>query len=136
MAGAACQTATAPAPSTKLGTAPLLPTLGAFQVGNLLLELCTPRAGEMEVLAGLPDDQRIGVGVVNQKLSDVEALEDVLARAEHAVQLFGAERVLLVPDCGFATFADNPISSAATAEKKLARMAEVAARLRDRHKMG
>ena len=36
-----------------------------------------------------------------------------------AVDLFGQERVLLTPDCGFATFADNPVASANTAEAKL-----------------
>ena len=53
-----------------------------------------------------------------------------------AIQMFGASRVRLNPDCGFATFADNPISSAATAEKKLANMAQAAARLRERHHLG
>jgi hypothetical protein len=32
-------------------------------VGTLTLELRTPRAGELDVLAGLPDDRRVGVGV-------------------------------------------------------------------------
>ena len=38
--------------------------------------------------------------------------------------------VLLVPDCGFATFADNPVTSTAIAQAKLAAMAEAAARLK------
>ena len=42
-------------------------------------------------------------------------------RAEKAIQSFGADRVLLNPDCGFATFADNPITAATIAEKKLSR---------------
>ena len=69
---------------------------------------------------------RIGVGVVNQKRADVESVEEILARAEAAVRLFGAERVLLTPDCGFATFADNPISSSTIAEAKLAAIVEAA----------
>ena len=35
------------------------------------------------------------------------------------MRLFGPERVLLNPDCGFATFADNPIASAEIARGKL-----------------
>jgi 5-methyltetrahydropteroyltriglutamate--homocysteine methyltransferase len=112
---------------------PLLPLLSRATVGTLLLELATPRAGELDVLRALPDDKRIGVGVVNQKLPWVEPLDEVLARAERAVRLFGSERVLLNPDCGFATFADNPLAAAAGAQRKLAVIAEAARVLRRRH---
>ena len=98
---------------------PLLPLLCELQVGTYFLELCTPRAGELEVLRDLPADRRIGIGSVNQKLDHVESVGEIVRRAEAAVRLFGADRLLLTPDCGFATFADNPIASAEVAEKKL-----------------
>lgn len=110
--------------------APLLQTLKAMRVGAYLLEMCTPRAGEMELLRELPADARIGVGVVNQKSAAVEACDDIQARIRRAVDLFGADRLLLHPDCGFATFADNPICAAVPAEDKLARIAEAVARVR------
>ena len=47
--------------------APLIDLLSAVDVGTLFLELSTERAGEIDVLAGLPDDKRIGVGIVNPK---------------------------------------------------------------------
>jgi 5-methyltetrahydropteroyltriglutamate--homocysteine methyltransferase len=112
---------------------PLLPLLSRVPVGTLFLELATPRAGELEVLRALPDDRRIGVGVVNQKRPEPEPVEAVLARAERAVQLFGVERVLLNPDCGFATFADNPIAPARLATAHLATIAAAARTLRARH---
>jgi len=59
----------------------------------------------------------------------------VLARAERAVQLFGPERVLLNPDCGFATFADNPIASARLATAMLGSIAAAARALRVRHRV-
>src|SRR5258708_34002910 len=90
---------------------PLLPLLSRAPVGTLFLELATPRAGELEVLAKLPADKRIGVGVVNQQMPRIESVEEVLSRAYKAVRLFGIDRVLLAPVCGFATFADDPISS-------------------------
>ena len=99
---------------------PLLEVLKRAQVGTLFLELCTERAGEAEVLRGLPGDKRIGIGVVNQKLDAVEPVEAIRRSIAHAADLFGAERVLLTPDCGFATFADNPVASARVAEAKLA----------------
>jgi len=114
---------------------PLLGLLGRAPVGTLLLELATPRAGELEVLRALPETKRIGVGVVNQKTPRVETADEVLARAERAVQLFGVERVLLNPDCGFATFADNPIASARVATGKLAAIAQASRALRERHRV-
>jgi 5-methyltetrahydropteroyltriglutamate--homocysteine methyltransferase len=98
---------------------PLLATLKGMNVGAYLLEMCTPRAGEMEILQALPAEARIGVGVVNQKHTEPEQLDEVAGKIRQAIDLFGAERVLLHPDCGFATFADNPICSASSAEAKL-----------------
>ena len=112
---------------------PLVQTLAQMRVGTLFLELCTPRAGEMEVLKNLPEEMRIGVGACNQKHAHVESVEYILAHAERAVQLFGAEHVLLTPNCGFATFADNPVSSESIAEAKLAALAQAAIILRQRH---
>ena len=84
----------------------------------------------MEALRRLPDDRRIGVGVVNQKLAVIEG-EKRSARIERAAGLLGADRLLLHPDCGFATFADNPIASARVAEAKLAAIAGAAAAAHD-----
>ena len=109
---------------------PLLATLKAIKVGAYLLEMCTPRAGEMEILRALPADARIGIGVVNQKHAHAEDPEDVAGKIGKAIDLFGAERLLLHPDCGFATFADNPICNASSAEAKLAVIALAVERLR------
>lgn len=54
----------------------------------------------MDVLATLPGDCRFGVGVINQKAQRVDPVDAVVARARQAIDLFGAERVLLNPDCG------------------------------------
>jgi 5-methyltetrahydropteroyltriglutamate--homocysteine methyltransferase len=112
--------------------APLLPTLAGMKVGAYMLEACTPRAGDMALLQQLPHDARIGVGVVNQKQQAIEPDDEIAARIERAIGLFGAERLLLHPDCGFATFADNPICSAGIAEAKLAAIARAADRFRGR----
>jgi len=108
--------------------APLIPTLAGMRVGAYLLEACTPRAGDMEFLRQLPADARIGVGVVNQKQQAIESVDEIAGRIDRAIGLFGAERVLLHPDCGFATFADNPICSMQVAEGKLAAIAQAAQR--------
>ena len=115
--------------------AALTPALRQIRVGTYLLELCTPRAGEVDALRPLPDDARVGVGVVNQKHARIEPAEEILAKAERAIQMFGAHRVLLHPDCGFATFADNPVTSAAVAERKLKAITEASSVLRERHRI-
>ncbi|MGU3494163.1 5-methyltetrahydropteroyltriglutamate--homocysteine methyltransferase [Xanthobacteraceae bacterium A53D] len=110
--------------------APLVDMLAQVKVGAYLLEMCTPRAGEMEILKALPQDARIGIGVVNQKAPHTEGVDEVEARIRQAISLFGQERVLLHPDCGFATFADNPICCTGGAQDKLAAIAAAVARVR------
>ncbi|GAA4332371.1 hypothetical protein GCM10023144_22220 [Pigmentiphaga soli] len=109
---------------------PLLPTLAQVRVGAYLLEMCTPRAGDVSILKALPDHARIGIGVVNQKDPAVESEDAIAARIGRGIELFGQERLLLHPDCGFATFADNPICSAQIAQGKLQAIARAAARFR------
>lgn len=113
--------------------APLAATFREMNVGTYMLELCTPRAGEIDVLRSLPEDRRIGIGVVNQKHARIESPDEILAKAEAAIRVFGPARVLLNPDCGFATFADNPLASADIAERKLQAIAAAARTLRDRY---
>ena len=103
---------------------PLLGLLKQARVGNLFLELCTERAGEAELLRDIPEDKRIGVGVVNQKLDAVETADEITRRIRAADNIFGRDRILLTPDCGFATFADNPVAYAAVAEAKLRAIVE------------
>lgn len=50
----------------------------------------------------------------------------VATRIDRAIALFGRDRLLLHPDCGFATLADNPTASAAVAEAKLRVIAQAA----------
>ncbi len=113
--------------------APLVPLFSSIPVGTLFLELCTSRAGSPEVLLDLPRNVRIGVGVVDQKSPRVETPEEIGSRAERAISWFGPERVLLNPDCGFATFADSPITSFEIARAKLANLVQAGLVLRERY---
>ena len=108
---------------------PLVDLLASLEVGTYFLELATPRAGDIDVLRALPADRRVGVGVVNQKLDPIEDIATIETRIRDAVDLLGRERVLLNPDCGFATFADNPVASAKAAESALRTIVEAANRL-------
>ena len=110
---------------------PLLPLLEALDVGTFFLELATPRAGEIEVLADLPArPPRSAWAWSIRSTTASRPWTRSSARAERAIKLFGPERVLLTPDCGFATFADNPVASAQVAEAKLRAIADAVAALR------
>ncbi len=112
------------------GYEPLLPFLKDAAVGTLLLELSTPRSGEIDALRAIPSDKRIGVGVVNPRADRVEDVDEIVTKARRAIDRFGRERVLLNSDCGFATFAANPVASAAVAAAKVDAMARAAAIVR------
>ena len=114
---------------------PLLDYFRAAPVGTFFLETCTARAGDAAVLRGLPASSRIGLGVLDQKSGRVESPEEIVARVEQAIAWASPERLLLNPDCGFATFADSPIAAAEVAEAKLAAAASAAATLRRRFGM-
>jgi len=57
----------------------------------------------------------------------------LLKSFDEDLEIVGAERLLLTPDCGFATFADNPLASADIATAKLKTLAAAAAHLRQRN---
>ena len=53
--------------------------LAASQPYDLLvLDLRLPRRSGIEVLRSLPEDRRIGIGVVNQKHARVESVEEIV----------------------------------------------------------
>lgn len=106
---------------------PLVDFISRAPVGTLLLEMATPRAGDEAVneavLDAIPRDRRLGLGAVDQKLARVETVDEIVARLEPRLRRFGEDRLLLVPDCGFATFCDNPICTPEVAEHKLGMLA-------------
>jgi 5-methyltetrahydropteroyltriglutamate--homocysteine methyltransferase len=108
---------------------PLLDYLTTIPVGNLFLEFATERAGSLQLIKQIPEHYRVGIGLVNPKRLTVETVEEILPKAQEAYQLLGNHRMLLTPDCGFATFADNPVTSQAAAEGKLRTLAECAQEL-------
>lgn len=109
----------------------LLPVFQRVPLGAIFLEFCTPRAGDIRILEQLPKDAMVGVGVVNPKSAVVETVEEIVERATRAASYIGKDRLLLTPDCGFATFADNPVSTSEVAAAKLSAIAEAARRLKN-----
>lgn len=109
---------------------PLLPVLCGINVGTLFLEYCTPRAGDLSLLSKLPAHMRVGLGVVNPKDPHVETVEEITKKVQNAGKYIDMQRLFLNPDCGFATFADNPVATTEIATGKLKVMAEASKKLR------
>ena len=112
---------------------PLLPLFEETLPNILTLEFSTPRAGEISSLFSstlIKDNCILGLGVMNPRTDDIEPLEDILNRVEEVMQYIPKERIWLNPDCGFATFANRPVSTMEILDKKLARLNEAKNTLR------
>ena len=113
---------------------PLLPLFEQTLPNILTLEFSTPRAGEISSLFSstlIRDNCILGLGVMNPRTDDIEPLEDILDRVEEVMQYIPKERIWLNPDCGFATFANRPVSTMEIIDKKLARLNEAKNTLRN-----
>ena len=112
---------------------PLLPLFEETLPNILTLEFSTPRAGEISSLFSstlIKDNCILGLGVMNPRTDEIEPLEDILNRVEEVMQYIPKERIWLNPDCGFATFANRPVSTMEIIDKKLARLNEAKNTLR------
>jgi 5-methyltetrahydropteroyltriglutamate--homocysteine methyltransferase len=109
---------------------PLLPYLTKMEVDQLVLEMATPRAGEVDVFKEYGNEKEIGLGVVNPRTDDVEDVGTIVARTKAFLNHFDAEKIFLNPDCGFGTFAERPVNTSETAFRKVQAIREAAEELR------
>ncbi len=111
---------------------PIMPQLRRLNVGHITMEFTTPGSGEMSVLNELPENVEIGLGCVSCLPGQVDSVETIVARVEHALQHVAPERITLNPECGFAPGSAAKVS---LDEVYLKLKNEVAAakQLRDRH---
>lgn len=109
------------------------PLVGCFSEMNarqLVLEYCTPRAGELAVVGRALNDRQIGLGCVNPRTDEAESPESIVTRATEASEYWEPSQIYLNPDCGFACFANRGVNVEEVAAAKLGSMAEAARRLR------
>lgn len=104
-----------------------------MKVDQLVLEYATPRAGDIEVVGAALGNREIGLGVVNPRTAEPESIDEIVERAERALEFFEPERIFLNPDCGFGCFANRCVNDETTAAAKLRRIREAAEVLRARH---
>ena len=98
----------------------------------MMLEFSIPVAGDMAILAELPQQVQGGLGCVDVRFPDVEEPETIAERVETAIAHIGADRLTLNPDCGFAPGKDHEVPLDESYEK-LKSLAAAAELLRGRH---
>ena len=109
---------------------PLLPYLVRMNIDQLVLEMATPRAGELDVFKEYANEKELGLGVVNPRTDEVESPAMIVQRVKEVLKFFAPEKIYLNPDCGFGTFAERCVNTPETAYRKLKAISEAAARLR------
>ena len=106
----------------------LTPYFNKISVGNLFLEYATSRAGDLNFLSTLGNRFNLGIGLVNQKSDSIESEFDIIDKITEIKGILGkhfTKKIFLTPDCGFATFADSPVSSTKIAQEKIALLKRV-----------
>ena len=111
----------------------LLPAFRKIKVKQFVLEYATPRAGDVHVVGKALSDREIGLGVVNPRTADPESVEEIVAKAEQALEYYSPEQMFLNPDCGFGCFANRCVNEEEVAVAKIRRIAEAATLLREKY---
>jgi 5-methyltetrahydropteroyltriglutamate--homocysteine methyltransferase len=109
---------------------PLLPYLMQMHVDQLVLEMATPRAGELDVFKEYGNEKELGLGVVNPRTDEVEAPAMIAQRVKEILKFFEPDKIYLNPDCGFGTFAERCVNTPEMAYRKLKAISEAAEMLR------
>jgi 5-methyltetrahydropteroyltriglutamate--homocysteine methyltransferase len=97
-----------------------------LEVDGYFLEYDTPRAGDFDVLRFLPKGKRAAIGIISTKLPEVESADALKRRIDLASRVIGLDQLCLCPQCGFSSNVGSAKFALDIAERKLARMVEVA----------
>lgn len=109
---------------------PLLPYLMQMHVDQLVLEMATPRAGELDVFKEYANEKELGLGVSNPRTDEIESPAMIVQRVKQVLKFFDPEKIYLNPDCGFGTFAERCVNTPEVAYRKLKAISEAADILR------
>jgi 5-methyltetrahydropteroyltriglutamate--homocysteine methyltransferase len=112
---------------------PLLPYLMRMHIDQLVLEMATPRAGELDVFKEYANEKELGLGVVNPRTDEVESPAMIVQRVKEVLKFFDPTKIYLNPDCGFGTFAERCVNTPETAYRKLKAIRQAAETLRQEY---
>lgn len=88
-------------PLAKRTYAPVFDQMMQFRVDQLVLEFANRELAELELCREIAAHKDLAVGLVDVKSYYIETPEDVAARVCKALQFVPAEKLSVVPDCGF-----------------------------------
>jgi 5-methyltetrahydropteroyltriglutamate--homocysteine methyltransferase len=108
---------------------PLMEAVKRMEVDRFAMEFNSAASGGFSKLKDFPGNRILGLGVINTTNKEVETPGEVIARVEAAMEFVPKERIVLNPDCGFATSASNP-KDLDVAYRKLSVMCRAAETLR------
>jgi len=112
---------------------PLLPFLEDLKADRINLEFAYPGTGDVGDLKYVTKRLHIGMGVVDVRSERLQSVDDIASLSKSGIDIAGASRIALNPDCGFAPDAGEP-PSIDEAYEKLRRLVEAAKRLRSGHR--
>lgn len=120
-------------------TGPYTPLIKLFEnidTDALMLEFSTKRAGELSSLfesKKIKEEIILGLGIINPRTEIIENSDDMIKRAEEALNYIPKERLFLNPDCGFATFSNRPVNTLEIIDKKLSELERAVNYLRKKY---
>jgi 5-methyltetrahydropteroyltriglutamate--homocysteine methyltransferase len=112
---------------------PMLPYLVQMHIDQLVLEMATPRAGELAVFKEYANAKELGLGVSNPRTDEIESPQMIVQRVKEVLKFFDPEKIYLNPDCGFGTFAERCVNTAEVAFRKLQAISQAAELLRQEY---
>lgn len=105
---------------------PLVDCFSEMNIGQLVLEYATPRAGDLGVIGQAFSDREIGLGVCNPRTDQAESPDWIADRIREALTYWSPDKIFLNPDCGFGCFANRCVNEQQVAFQKLKAMATAA----------
>lgn len=88
-------------PRAKRSYAAVFDQMMEFRVDQLVLEFANRELAELELCRDIAAHKDIAVGLVDVKSYYIETPEDVAGRVRKALEFVPAEKLSIVPDCGF-----------------------------------
>jgi 5-methyltetrahydropteroyltriglutamate--homocysteine methyltransferase len=79
----------------------IISSLGEARCDQFNLEFANREFAQIELLAELPSDRQVGVGVIDVKSYFVETPAEVAERIRLAAEYFPVQQLVVTPDCGF-----------------------------------
>lgn len=81
--------------------APLFPHILECPIDQFVLEFASREMAEIDLWERFPNDKELAIGVIDVKNYYIETPEDVAERIRLALKFVQADKLAVVPDCGF-----------------------------------